>query len=185
VKFSNQIRLQIELLEGRLPLSPVSVSSFVAESGAHVYQNTHHLTLDGQLFGTWSNLPSNPDVGKAQTLTGSGKVTPLGDVQGIGNFTTPGFVLSGRTVGQVTITEKKGSITIRLVGAHSQPGFTAPINKYYFSIVGGTGVFAQSWGGGVANLQEQAEQRGDQLPGSMHPLFIVAADFTFRLTSYK
>jgi len=173
----------MELLEGRLPLS--TISSPAAAAGPHVYQNVQHIMLDGQLSGTWSNLPSPPDTGKIQTLNGTGKVSPLGDLQAGGTLHMPGFIASGKTTGEFTLTDNHGSITFRLVAAQSQPGFSDPANKYYFAIEGGTGVYAHSWGGGIALLQERPESHPDWSSNSPHPNFIIAASFTLSLQSYK
>ena len=174
MKHRKQIRPRLESLEGRLPLSAVPV-----------YPNTQHLALDGQLSGIWSSLPSIPDAGKTQMLNGSGHVEHLGHVQVSGHLTSPGMIAAGRTTGETTLTDSHGSVTFRLVGAQTQPGFSDPTNKYYFAIEGGTGVYSHIWGGGVATLMEQPGGHPAWLPGPPHPDFITAPTFTLTLQSYK
>jgi hypothetical protein len=178
VKNNNHLRSRLELLEGRAvpSVSPLTTS-------APAYPN--HLSLDGKLNGTWSNVPVVPDVGKMQTLQGSGDIEHLGHVDATGMLVPPGFVASGVTSGNITLTYKKGTITIHLVGAQSQPGFSPPASKYYFSIVGGTGIYSHAWGGGVAMLQEKPEHHPDEHSGEPHPDFIVAASFKLTLQAYK
>jgi hypothetical protein len=174
LKGAGQFRPQLELLEGRLPLSAVS------SSPVHDYPNTHHLALGGQLSGIWSTVPSILDVGMTQNLSGAGHVENLGDVQLSGRLTTPGNIASGRTTGEFALTDHHGSVTFRLVGAHLQPGMSGPVNKYYFAIEGGTGMYTHIWGGGIATLQEQpASQIGP------HSDAINPPSFTLTLQGYK
>jgi hypothetical protein len=170
-----QFRPQLESLEGRLPLSAVSSSAM------HDYPNSHHFALDGRLSGIWSPLPSIPDVGKSQSLSGSGQVEHLGDVQLSGRLTSPGNIASGRTTGEFTLTDHHGSVTFRLVGAQLQPGMSGPASKYYFAIEGGTGSYTHIWGGGIAMLQEQP---GGQ-PASPRSDAVNPPSFTLTLQSYK
>jgi hypothetical protein len=174
MKDQKQFCPRLESLEMRLPLSAVPV-----------YPNTLHLALDGQLSGTWSNLPPIPDAGKTQILSGSGHIEHLGHVQVSGHLTSPGMIAAGRTTGEVTITDHHGSITFRLVGAQTQPGFSDPTNKYYFAIEGGTGIYSHIWGGGVAILQEQSGGHPNWQPGLPHPDFVFAPVFALTLQAYK
>ena len=167
MKDPNQFRPRLESLEGRLVLSAV-------------YPNTHHLALDGKLKGIWSPMPSIPDTGSLQSLSGSGHVEHLGDVQLSGNLTSPGNIALGRTTGEFTLTDHHGSVTFRLVGAQLQPGMSGPVSKYYFAIEGGTGAYTHIWGGGIATLQElPAHSAGP------HSDAIFPPSFSLTLQSYK
>ena len=56
----------------------------------------HHIALNGEVSGMFSLTPGIPDAGSSQTLTGSGKVAPLGHVTGSGSITSPGFIAQDR-----------------------------------------------------------------------------------------
>jgi hypothetical protein len=172
MKHNAHFQPHLELLEGRLPLSTVSTIP--------VYPNTTHLALDGQLNGIWSTLPSNPDVGKTQSLSGTGNTDPLGNVQLSGKLTSPGNIASGRTTGEFTLTDSQGSVTFRVVGAQPQPGMSGPVNKYYFAIEGGTGIYTHIWGGGIAMLQELPATQPNPPSDLMLP-----PSFTLTLQAYK
>jgi hypothetical protein len=149
-------RPEVEALEERtvlsagLPLTPVAL----APVAHHSLHTRHFLALDGSVSGTWQRRFTIPDTGGDQVLMGSGGIAPLGQVQVRGELHTPGFVLHGRTVGTVTLTNAKGSVTVRLIGP-LQPGFSPPPSTFHYTLVGGTGRYAGASGSGRVAFQEQ------------------------------
>jgi hypothetical protein len=149
-------RPEVEALEERtvlsagLRLAPVAPSP-VAHSGHH---NRQVLALDGSVSGTWQKRFTLPDTGGDQALTGGGKVAPLGQVRMRGELHTPGFIAQGQTVGTITLTNAKGSVTVQLVGP-PQPGFSGPPSMFHYTILGGTGQYAGASGSGGATFREQ------------------------------
>jgi hypothetical protein len=117
------------------------------------HHSAHHLTLTGQVSGTWVRVFSNPDVGATQALTGSGTVKPLGNVQANGTLHLTGFVAQGEATGTLTLTTGRGRVTLALVGP-PQPGFSGPPSSFHYTITGGTGRFAHATGSGTAGFTE-------------------------------
>src|SRR5690242_16329197 len=89
-------RPEVETLEARTLLS-AGVGLAPVVHHAHHHRHGHHrtrnapgapvpgnpqqaLALSGQVSGTWLQQPTLPDVGGAQTLSGTGTVGPLGTV---------------------------------------------------------------------------------------------------------
>src|SRR5690348_6015584 len=136
-------RPEVEALEERtvlstgLRLAPVPLLP-VAHHGL---PTRHVLALDGSVSGTWQKRFTLPDTGGDQVLTGSGRVAPLGQVRMRGELHTPGFISEGTTVGTITLTNAKGSVSVQLVGPR-QPGFSGPPSTFHYTIVGGTGQYA-------------------------------------------
>ncbi len=173
----------LESLDDRTPPSSIPVAPPGGGLGYwEHYYGSYWLPLSGQISGTWISPGATPDTGATQNLNGAGKISPLGDVQATGTLTAPGFVQNGRASGQFTISDSKGSVTIHLVGASLQPGFSSMPTKFYFSIVGGTGAYARAWGGGQATLTEIPGSTPPQgPPGTMTPDHVIAPSFTLTL----
>ncbi len=127
-------------------LPPGSVAVLVARHGPH-------LALRGQVSGTWQTLPTNPDTGGEQVLTGLGDVPTLGTVGAKATVITPGFIAQGQATGVVRITNRVGSIRVVLTGP-PQPGFSGPPSGFMYAIEGGTGRYAGATGHGTADLVE-------------------------------
>jgi hypothetical protein len=187
---NSSLRFQprVESLEDRLPPSAAPLPPVLPPGPAagHIFPGLHRLPLNGQIIGNWAPMHSLPDTGLLQSLDGSGKVTPLSDdVHLTGQLTMPGFTLSGRATGEIKLSDAKGSVTIKLVGAMPQPGFSGPPTKFYYSIEGGTGKYAHAWGGGIVNFQEWPGGGIVPPPRAMGPMILpVAPHFTFTLHAY-
>src|SRR5581483_7237629 len=110
----------------------------------------------GQVTGTWDSVPTLPDVGKTQELSGTGTVAPLGAVAVRGELHTPGFVAQGRATATLTLTTERGSVTLQLTGP-LQPGFSQPPATFQYTITGGTGAYAGASGSGSVAFAEQPE----------------------------
>src|SRR3954471_13924543 len=102
-------RPTVEALEGRTLLSVASVPR--PPNGAAIVDvraEQHRLALAGTIRGVWSWELTNPDIGGAQTLRGSGRVRPLKGVDASGTLHTPGFVAHGTTTGSLTLSSNRG-----------------------------------------------------------------------------
>jgi hypothetical protein len=164
-------RPEVEALEDRTALSTLpAVFGPPAPHAAH-----HRLVLRGQIGGTWSRVPTLPDTGGLQTLTGSGTVMPLGTVQADGQLHTPGFVPRGRTEVTLHLMAAGGSITVRLVGP-LQKGFSGPPFTFRYTITGGTGNYVGATGGGAAGFHELTLVM-DPLPCPPNALCVQPATF--------
>jgi hypothetical protein len=141
---SRNRRPQLESLEGRLALSAGGMSAVA---------KPHHVALNGEVGGSFSFTPTNPDVGHSQTLTGSGMVSPLGQVSASGTLTSLGFIAKGRATGSFTLSNANGSVTIALTGPR-QSGFSALPRQFSFKIVRATGQYAGASDKGTATLDE-------------------------------
>jgi hypothetical protein len=173
----------VESLEGRTLLSAVGAP--LAHEPALIANpaSGRRLVLDGTLQGTWSNVLANPDLGGSQTLRGDGSARPLGPVQATGTLRTPGFVASGRTTGCLILTTARGSVTLRLVGTMPQPGFSSPPASMRYTVVKGTGQYAQATGSGTVLLQERPLQGPPPgPPGTLSPDYLIAPSFTLTFT---
>jgi hypothetical protein len=175
-------RPAVESLEGKRLLSGAGASlphaaAIVATAASH-----QRLALVGTIQGTWSREFTNPDVGGAQALQGSGTIRPMGMVQAGGALHTPGFVARGHTTGPLTLSNAQGSVTLELVGTMSQRGFTGPPSSLRYTIVAGTGQYAKASGSGRAELQERPETGPPRGPlGTMSPDYLIAPSFTLTL----
>jgi hypothetical protein len=128
---------------------------------------TMPLVLAGSLQGRYSFGTTVPDAGDTYTLSGSGRVGPLGKVTFSAEFGTPGFIASGHTTGTLTLASPRGTITLGLLGP-TQPGFSAPPTSFTYTIIGGTGAFAHAHGSGHLTLTLTAQPTGT--PGTLHHL---------------
>jgi len=160
-----------------LPMSPPAGLAYWEQ-----YYGSNWLPLSGELSGTWMAPGATGDAGQTQSLNGMGNIAPLGNASATGTLTAPGNIAQGRATGLITISDSKGSVTIHLVGASLQPGFSPMPSKFYYSIVGGTGAYAKAWGGGQATLTELPGKSPPQgPPGTATPDYIVEPSFTLTL----
>jgi hypothetical protein len=110
------------------------------------------LALSGQVTGTWQSGMTNPDVGNAQSISGSGTVAPIGPTQVSGTLRTPGFIRSAGTTGTLTLTGNTGTVTLSLRSL-KQKGLSGLAANYTFTL-SGTGGYAGATGKGTAVLSE-------------------------------
>jgi hypothetical protein len=159
----------VESLEDKWLLNAAGASVVAAARAVHKAGQAP-LSLSGTVQGTWMRVFTIPDTGGTQNLSGSGKVPPVGSVQASGTLHTPGFIARGRTTGTLTLSNSHGSITLNLVGAMDQPGFSAPPASFNFTVAGGTGQFAHATGTGTASFQENTSSFSLTLhPSGKHP----------------
>jgi hypothetical protein len=151
---ANRCRPRLEVLEDRTPPASLSLTAPLAPLGvAHQGPHSHRLRLKGQLSGFWATQPTLPDVGARQSLTGSGTVQPLGFTHAIGNLQMPGFVVTGRVHGTLTLSGAQGRIALDLV-SDPMKGFGSAPTRWTYTITGGTAKFAGASGTGRATLRE-------------------------------
>ena len=182
MKRTRRSRPVVEALEGKKLLSAVGVPAPHATALVASKASQRHLLLVGTIQGTWSRTLTNPDIGGAQTLQGTGKVRPLGAVDASGTLHTPGFVARGNTTGSLTLEDNRGSVTLHLVGTMTRPGFSGPATALRYTIVDGTGRYAGASGSGTAELQERPEQGPPAgPPGTASPHYLIAPSFTLTL----
>jgi hypothetical protein len=165
------MRPAVEALESIVSLSasPEPLHALVA----------HHrgMRLVGQITGTWSTVLRVPDIGGEQSLSGSGAVRPLGDVQATGTLGTPGFIRQGRATAVLHLSNARGSIEIDLTGP-IQPGFSPPPSSFTYKIQDGTGAYRRVSGHGTATLVETQQQTPICPPGVPCPMYVIAPSFT-------
>ena len=155
---------QLEWLEDRLALSAGGTAALVAVK-------PHHVALNGEVGGKFFLAPGIPDLGLTQTFTGSGTVSPLGKVSASGKITSPGFVAEGRATGSFILSNKAGSVTIKLTGP-LQLGFSAPPRNFTFTIVAATGQYAGDTDTGTATLIEVEAAGVSPTPTSGLPIIV-------------
>jgi hypothetical protein len=125
-----------------------------APMAEHIHQQSHqHLALSGTVAGTWTAVPSIPDTGATQQLTGAGQVKPLGVATATGTIQTVGFIREGHATGTLVLSNAQGSITLHLTGP-LQPGFSPPPSTFQYTIVSGTGAYAGAAGKGTITFSE-------------------------------
>jgi hypothetical protein len=141
--------------------SGVAAPAAAARLAAVVANPTHphHVTLVGQVSGTWANVLTLPDVRRPVDLSGAGTLSPLGTVQASGTLYTPGFIRQGRSTGTLVLSNAQGSLTIQLTGP-LQPGFSPPPGTFSYRITGGTGAYAGDTGQGTASFHENTSDPG-------------------------
>jgi hypothetical protein len=144
---------------------------------------SHHIALNGEIGGKWMVLPTaNPDAGVTQSLTGSGTVGPLGNVQAKGILHGTGFIATGRSTGTLTLSNAQGSVTLLLTGS-PQPGFGGISRHYTFKIIASTGAFKGDQAEGAATLTEVMADGIAPKPGKGHLPIIVGPIFGLTLVS--
>jgi hypothetical protein len=89
-------------------------------------------------------------------LHGEGYVAGMGHVRFSGSAHAVGFVQNGHAAGTLTLTNKRGSVTLELTGP-DQPGFSALPDHFSYSVTGGTGAYANRSDNGELTLQLAAK----------------------------
>jgi hypothetical protein len=143
----------LENLEGRTlfsvaVLSDAEPTTFTAAPSAPAYLRAarHPLTGAFNMAGSFVHIFGNPDGGPKYQFTGSGVNSALGKFTMTGHMQGPGFVASGQTIGYLTITTSRGTLTVRVWGPPQAPGSLPPTMAYRIS--GGTGAYVNSSGKG-------------------------------------
>lgn len=149
---TRRAELAVEPLEGRVVLS--TVHHMAAVNPAALINGVGYLFLNGTLHGKASTptAPPIPDIGSSLSIQGQGKLSPLGSVRFSGTLHGTGFVATGEATGSLTLTNKRGSVTLSLEGP-PQPGFTPPgSGTYQFHVTGGTKAYKKDIGSGTVDI---------------------------------
>jgi hypothetical protein len=146
-----RVSVNVEPLEGRVVLSTAHFGAAV--NPAALINGASYLFINGTLHGKAHAAMSNPDAGSTVTVQGQGKLSPFGSIHFSGSLHGTGFISSGNSTGTLTITNKKGTVTLDLEGP-SQPGFTPPQSgTYQFSVASGTGAYSNDLGSGTVDVK--------------------------------
>jgi hypothetical protein len=145
-------QFSVEPLEGRVVLSGMHHAAVV--NPAALIKGAGYLFLSGTVHGkaTGPTPPPIPDLASSESLEGKGRLSPLGQIHFSGTLHGTGFIAKGPETGTLTLTNKKGSVTLKLVGP-TVNGFTPPQSgTYQFSIASGTKAFAKDIGSGTVDI---------------------------------
>lgn len=146
--------LGLEELESRVALSSYNPALVVTAAPSQPSQHLH-----GNLQGSYTIVPSNPDTGRQYDLSGSGYIHGLGQVTATGELHSTGFILNGHATGTLTLQNANGTVTLQLVGP-SQPGFAPLPNHFDYTIVSATGSYTGMQGSGTIDLHLQPNSSG-------------------------
>jgi hypothetical protein len=124
-------------------VSPISIPPIIVASDA----------LSGHGSGSYTELlvPTPVDTGPLYRLTGTAHLAGLGKVAVSGDLHEVGFIENGHAGGELTFTNKEGSLTVDLTGPQ-QKAFSPLPDRYSYQIVSGTGAYADRTGEGSLTL---------------------------------
>jgi hypothetical protein len=100
---------------------------------------THPLSGAGKGTYKLGNLAT--EVGIRFNLQGEADLAAMGHVTVTGSIHAPGFVAQSHAAGQLTFSNGRGSVTIKLTGK-ADPGATGLPQKYDYQVIAHTGAFA-------------------------------------------
>jgi hypothetical protein len=100
-----------------------------------------HDVLAGHGIGTFAGQEVIPDVGQTFHLQGTADLATVGHVTVSGQVGSVGFIMMGHSIGMLTLSNTKGSVTISLMGP-AQPGFSALPHHFAYRVISGTGAYA-------------------------------------------
>ncbi len=121
--------------------------------------------LNGTFQGTFSREEAPPDAGTPYRFSGSGRLGPrLGRATIAGSLRSAGFIASGHAGGTLTLTARRGTVTLSLTGP-SQAGFSPLPGTFTFTATAGTGRFSRERGSGTATVTLLTPQ-ADPIPGA-------------------
>jgi hypothetical protein len=92
-------------------------------------------------------------------LAGTGSVTVTGTITGVG------FVLTGQATGQLTFTNKTGSVTVSLTGP-TQEGFSPLPTTFTYSVTSATGAYKSLTDSGTLTFVVPPSTSGYVLSGT-------------------
>jgi hypothetical protein len=122
-------------------VSPISIPPMIVASDA----------LSGHGSGHYSYPPMISGMGPQYQLDGTAHLTGLGKVAVSGDLHGVGMIVDGHAGGELTFTNKHGSLTVDLQGPE-QPGFSPLPEQFSYHIVSGTGAYADKTGQGSLTL---------------------------------
>ncbi len=140
--------LRVEEL-GQRTLPSVTVAQPVPMATAIVHQTTHPMT--GTSRGEFAQAAPAPGSSEAYRLSGTAHVAGMGEVRVKGSVHTVGNTRSGTAIGTITLSNARGSVTLRLEGP-KQVGFSTLPKYFRYTIVTGTGAYARLKDSGLLRL---------------------------------
>ena len=159
-KPAREVRPRVEFLESILPLTGgMAAMGHPAAAAVSAMHQGPHLTLSGDLNGTWKSVKTLPDTGGKQLLDGSGILKNLGHPKASMTLHTTGFIANGHATATLKLTNTKGTINLALTGP-TQPGFSEPPSSFSYVITGGSGKYAGATGKGTAGFVESGSTSG-------------------------
>ena len=118
-------------------LPPISIPPMIVTAGA----------LAGHGSGRYSYPPMISGMGPQYQLDGTAHLAGLGKVAVSGDLHGVGLIENGHAGGELTFTNKHGSLTVDLTGPQ-QSAFSALPEQFSYQIVSGTGAYADRTGQG-------------------------------------
>jgi hypothetical protein len=155
---SPNVRLRIEELGARILPRAAPVPSGLAAGATHHADVTPppaaaRVNLHGTVQGTLVPVIRGPiDAGLQYDLTGAGVLGGQPPFLASGTLHRTGMIAPGHATGTLTLTNARGSITLRLEGP-PQPGFAPLPGGFHFVVTGGTGAYWGVTGDGQLTLQ--------------------------------
>jgi hypothetical protein len=107
--------------------------------------------LSGHGQGEYSYKLILSGAGPQYKLEGTAHLAGLGKVDVSGSLHGVGFIVNGHAGGELTFTNKEGSLTVDLTGPE-QRAFSSLPDQFSYQIVSGTGAYAHKMGQGSLNL---------------------------------
>jgi len=153
-------RLDVEALEGRAVLTTGGVSMLATPVGTSLLQGLNYLYVQGNGHGTILQARANPDTGTTDVLLGSGKFQGLGPELITGKLQGTGFIARGNLGGEITLSDARGSVTLKLDGPSASVQTPPRSGLYHFSVEKGTGGHAHDVGSGTVKVTLGAKTFG-------------------------
>jgi hypothetical protein len=153
--------LQVEELGARvLPsVSPLAGLDSLAGASAHAHAAASPAPaldgLDGTVRGTLTPAAGNPDLGRRYDLAGHGSLGGLGSFHVTGYLLGTGFLADGHAGGELTLTNSRGTIKLRLEGDPAQGAFAPLPAGFHFTVTGGTGAYKGLRDDGEVSLHQE------------------------------
>jgi hypothetical protein len=107
--------------------------------------------LRGRGSGGYEGPFGFPDAGRGYVLHGEVNLGGLGHFGVSGSLHSLGFIMRGRAGGELTFSNARGSLTLRLEGPE-QPGFSPLPGTFHYQVVAATGAYHGLHEGGALHL---------------------------------
>lgn len=138
--------------------TPAAKSFIVAKIDDTAIVTPNVLVIDGTATGTYALAPTAAtDIGARYVFNGSGKLGDVGEAKLTGLVTLPGFIANGHAAGTLTLSNSKGTVTLKVTGP-AEKAFSPFPTSLSFEITGGTGAYADYLGGGNIAVKLGAKQ---------------------------
>ncbi len=147
--WSDRASAGLEPLEGRNLLSHLAHPAGGGMVSAEVLPSGPGLSLQGAARGVLHRVQGSPDVGASASFSASGHLGGLGQARVTGTFWGTGAIIGGESSGELFVSNRSGTLDLRLLGPQSA-SFSSPASgSYAYTVIGGTGAYAQTSGQGT------------------------------------